>query len=141
MWILVLKDISKCMAEGEKINPQSDKERACFDILKDVDHVGSHVNGTITNKCYMRNEIWSLSCFRGAPSWYITLSPADNKHPNSLYLADTDTTFKPIIRTDDEKLRLITENPVAGARFFHLMISAFVEHVLGICDPPRKPLK
>ena len=137
----VLKDISKRMAEGEKINPQSDEERACFDILKDVDHVGSHVNGSITNKRYMRNEIWSLSCFRGAPSWYITLSPADNKHPISLYLADTDTTFKPIIRTDDEKLRLITENPVAGARLFHFMISAFVEHVLGVCDPPRKPLK
>ena len=93
----VLKDISKCMAEGEKINPQSDKERACFDILKDVDHVGSHVNGSITNKCYMQNEIWSLSCFQGAPSWYITPPPADNKHPISLYLADTDTIFKPVI--------------------------------------------
>ena len=110
------------MAEGEKINPQSDEERACFDILKDVDHVGSHVNGSITNKHYMWNEIWSLSCFQGAPSWYITLSPADNKHPISLYLADTDTTFKPVIQTDDEKLRLITENPVAGAHFFHFMI-------------------
>jgi len=29
-----------------------------------------------------------LISFRGAPSWYITLSPADNKHPISLYYAE-----------------------------------------------------
>lgn len=136
-----LKTISKRMVDGEKINPVTDGEKACFDILKDVDHVGGHVDGSITNKRYMRNEIWSLSCFRGAPSWYITLSPADNKHPISMYLADTDSTFKPMIRTDDEKLRLISENPVAGARFFHFMISAFIEHVLGVREFPRKGLK
>ena len=76
------------MADGEKVNPMSEQEKACFDILKDVDHIGSHVNGSITNKRYMRNEIWLLSCFEGALSWYITLSPADNKHPICLYFAD-----------------------------------------------------
>lgn len=64
------------MPDSKRVIPTSDEEKACFDILKDVDHVGGHVSGSITNKCYMCNEIWSLSCFRGAHSWYITLSPA-----------------------------------------------------------------
>ena len=133
----VLKGISRRMADGERVYPESEQEKACFDILKDVDHVGGHVNGSITNKRYMRNEIWSLTCFRGAPSWYITLSPADNKHPICLYFADKNVTFKPSIRTGDERLHLISDNPVAGAWFFHFMVSSFIEHVLGVCDHPR----
>jgi len=49
----VLKEISRCMADGEKAKPMSKQEKACFDILEDVDHIGSHVNGSITNKHYM----------------------------------------------------------------------------------------
>ena len=89
----------------------------------------------------MCNEIWSLSCFKGAPSWYITLSPADNKHPICLYLADNDTTFKLSVRISNEHLHLISENPVAGAQFFHFMASSFIEHVLGVQDNPRNGIK
>ena len=98
----VLKDLSKCMLNGEKITPVSVEETACFDILKDVDHVGGHNGSSITNKHYMHNEVWLLTCFKGAPSWYITLSPADNRHPISLYLTDPNTTFNSAIRTNDE---------------------------------------
>ena len=51
----VLKEISRHMADGEKAKPMSEQEKACFDILEDVDHVGSHVNGSITNKHHMPN--------------------------------------------------------------------------------------
>src|SRR6266849_2032754 len=86
----------------------------------------------------MRNEIWSLTAFQGAPTWYIILSPADNKHPICLYFADTKTTFSPQLRIDDDRLRLISENPVAGARFFHFMVSTFIEHVLGVAESEHK---
>ena len=59
-------------------------------------------------------------------------NPADNKHPISLYLADTKSTFNPVIKTSNEHLCLMSGNPVAGAHFFHFMINAFIEHVLGI---------
>ena len=36
----VLKAISRHMVDGKRICPESDQEKACFDILKDVDHVG-----------------------------------------------------------------------------------------------------
>ena len=68
----------------------------------------------------MRNEVWSLISFIGAPSWFITLSPADINHPICIYFADKNITFKPEIyfKKSDEAYRLVTSNPVAAARFF-----------------------
>jgi hypothetical protein len=71
-----LKILAKRMEDGEKIQPDTDEEKLCFQLIKDLDHVGGHVKGSITNKKYMRNEIWSLISFIGAPSWFITFSPA-----------------------------------------------------------------
>ena len=80
----------------------------------------------------MRNEIWSLISYFGAPSLFITFSPADNMHPISLYFADTKETFSPELRPHDEQYKLISQNPVAGARFFHFMCQMFIKHVLGV---------
>jgi len=134
----VLENLSTRLESGERVKAETEEEKNCYNILKDLDHIGGHVNGSITNKKYMRNEIWSLTAFQGAPTWYITLSPADNKHPICLYFADTKTTFSPELRIDDDRLRLISENPVAGARFFHFMVSMFIEHVLGVTEMEHK---
>ena len=40
--------------------------------------------------------------------------------------------FKPSILSNDQRASLIAQNPVAGARFFHLMITSFITHVLGV---------
>jgi len=84
----VLGDITERMMKGERVKGESQDEKDCLQLIHDLDHIGGHVKGSITSKKYMRNEIWSLISFRGAPPWYITLSPADNKHPISLYYAD-----------------------------------------------------
>lgn len=85
------------------------------------------MKGSITTKKY----IWSLISFCGAPSWFITFSPADNMHPISLYFADTNETFSPTLRTYEEHYVLIAHNPVAGACFFVMMSKVFIKHVLG----------
>jgi hypothetical protein len=84
-----LSELSQRIAFGEKINPETEQEKNCFQLINDLGHLGSHVDGSITKKKYMQNEIWSLISYMGAPSWFITFSPADNKHPISLYFADT----------------------------------------------------
>ena len=91
----VLSDLTGRLASGEHIRASTDEEKACFAILDDLDHVGGHVKGSLTSKKYMRNEIWSLISFLGAPSWFITLFPADNRHPICLYFADTGEKFTP----------------------------------------------
>ena len=127
-----LSSLASRMEKGDVVVPETEEEKVCFQLIKDIDHVGGHVKGSVTSKKYMRNEIWALISFIGAPSWFITFAPADVKHPISLYYADTEQTFDPCIRSYEERYKLIAQNPVAGARFFHYMSEIFIKHVLGM---------
>ncbi|EIW62918.1 uncharacterized protein TRAVEDRAFT_107290, partial [Trametes versicolor FP-101664 SS1] len=126
-----LADIIQRLSTGS-MKPETEDEKACFKILNDLDHINYKVQGSITSKKYMRNEIWSLVSYLGAPSWFVTFAPADVKHPVALYFADTDLKFVPEFRDKNERLRLIANNPVAGARFFKMMVDLFIKHVLGV---------
>jgi hypothetical protein len=130
----VLKDITERLSNGERVIPSTEEEKACFAVLKDIDHVASHVQGSLTQKKYMRNQVWSLISYLGAPSWFVTFSPADIKHPLCLYYADTKETFEIRINSysDSEAYSLICDNPVAGARFFQVMVKLFIRHILGV---------
>ena len=107
----VLEDLSKRLSRGDRVKPVTDEEKACYAVVSDLDHVGGHVPGSLTSKRYLRNEIWSLISYIGAPSWFITFAPAANKYPICLYYAN---------------------NLVASARFFHFMVQTFIKHVLGV---------
>jgi hypothetical protein len=128
----VLEFLTQRLQSGEHVRPVTDSEKACYQLMLDLDHIGGKVQGSMTNKKYMRNQIWSMTAFKGAPTWYITLSPADVKHPICLYYADTNEKFSPELRGSDERFLLIAHNPVAGARFFHFMVEMFIKHVLGV---------
>ena len=128
----VLADITEKLSNGEHFVPESDSEKACFQVLHDLDHVAGKVKGSTTSKKYMCNEIWSLIAFSGAPSWYITLSPADIQHPICIYYADNKEEFKPDLLPYNERIRMVCKNPVAGARFFHFMAKTFITDVLGV---------
>jgi Helitron helicase-like domain at N-terminus len=88
-----LASISKQLSDSEIVKPLTDDERSCFQIVQNLNHINSRVQGSITSKKYMHSEIWSLIAYLGAPIWYITLSPADNKHPICLYFADDNKAF------------------------------------------------
>ncbi|KAJ6549430.1 hypothetical protein DFH09DRAFT_926156, partial [Mycena vulgaris] len=130
--IPVLNSISERMIEGEVVKPITEDEKECFQILGDIDSVAGKVQGSLTAKKYMRNEIWALTSFMGAPTWFITLSPADVAHPLCLYYAGSDIKFSPEILSYDARYLRISTNPVAAARFFDYMVRAFIKHVLGV---------
>ena len=126
-----IEDLLRRMSQDEFVQPTTEAESQCFKLLSDLDHISGNIKGSSTSKKWMRNEIWSLVAHLGAPFWYITLSPADIKHPICLYFAGTNERFRPEILPYDERLRLICSNPVAGARFFHFVVTTFIEVVLG----------
>ena len=129
----ILQNIAQRMSTGEVVKPCTEDENDCFQLIRDLDHIDGKVSGSITSKRFMRSEIWSLITYMGAPMWYITLSPADNKHPICLYFADNKEKLDiTLMRPTDERYRLIARNPVAGARFFHFMVDMFIRHVLGV---------
>ncbi|KAI5885744.1 uncharacterized protein SCHCODRAFT_02673452 [Schizophyllum commune H4-8] len=129
--------LTRRLEEGEGVIPETEDERNCFDIMRSLDFIGAHVQGSVTAKKYMRNEIWSLINFIGAPSWFVTLSPSDSSHPIALYFADKNLEFKPTLRTWKERSDLVARNPVAAARFFNVMVKAFIKHVLGVGSAHR----
>jgi hypothetical protein len=117
-----LSSLLERMNKDEIVKAQTQQEEQCFQLLRDLDHVAGPVKGSNTSKKWMRNEIWSLIYLRGAPFWYITISPADIKHPLCIYYADKKENFVAEILPYDTRLRLICHNPVAGARFFDFMV-------------------
>ncbi|KAJ2913798.1 hypothetical protein MD484_g6605, partial [Candolleomyces efflorescens] len=127
---LIVKNIASRMEAGEKVIPVTDEEKLCFYIMDQVEHVGGAVQGSLAGKKRMRTELWSLISCIGAPSWFITISPVDNRHPLCLYWADKKLKFCPDLRDYNERARLIASNPVAGARFFHFLVQLFIRHLL-----------
>ena len=124
--------IKRMESQGSHIDPETDAEKECFKILNDIDCVAGKVNGTSTSKKILRNEIWSLISYIGAPSWFITFSPADVKSPICIYWANTKTDYNLNNLSQDASMRIVTKNPVAGARFFHFVVQMFIKHVLGV---------
>src|SRR3977135_933819 len=129
---VVLKDLASRLRKGDHIRPSSQNEIQCYQLIKDLDHISGRVEGSGTTRKFMNNEAWSLVNYIGAPTWYITFAPADEKHPIALYYADGDETYYPKLRTADERHMLIANNPVGSAPFFHLMVEAFLKHVLKV---------
>ena len=119
------------MKSSEHTVPENEEEQLCYDVIRDLDHVSGRVEGSATTRKYMRNELWSMLAFLGAPTWYITLSPADIKHPIAIYLAQQDEIIQPQLKLDDRHTKILADNPVASAHFFHLMIQSFIKHVVG----------
>lgn len=119
-------DIHHCKPEGVE-------EQACFELLSHIDYVAGHVDGSITSRKYMRNEIKSLIMAEGVPMFFITFSPVDFKHPMCIYLCGETVSLDsvaPMLPASAARLRLIAHNPVACARFFDTMVTTFLTHVL-----------
>ncbi|KAF8578597.1 hypothetical protein K439DRAFT_1648743 [Ramaria rubella] len=114
--VLVLTSMTNQMKNDEMVMAETEDEKACYQLLNDLYHVSSHVDG---------------SAYLGAPTWYITFSPADVKHPIALYLAAHKEKIRPVLNVNDANYKLIADNPVASARFFHIIVQAFLKHVIG----------
>ncbi|PPQ72163.1 hypothetical protein CVT24_002414 [Panaeolus cyanescens] len=137
-----LYNIASRMRNGEYVLPQTPDEKRCFSLLDQVEYIGTSVAGGMAEKKFQRAELWSLLSFMNAPNWFITITPVDNKHPLCLYLSGTQEVFKPEIKRAGDRLRIISQNPVACARFFHYMVTLFIQHICGWSkdDSPKRGL-
>lgn len=127
----VLQTIADRLRVGGKKAPQTPEERVAFSMFDQIEYVSGKVQGSIASKKWYRKEVWAMTHYLNAPQWFITLSPADNKHPLCVYWSGSDETFRPEIKTAQDRLRLVTRNPVACARFFDHVVQLFIKHVCG----------
>lgn len=127
----VLWTVSERLKNGGKFFPKTPEEWRCAKLMDQVDVVSSKVDGSLARKKFQRGEIWSLINYLNAPLWFITVSPADSKHPLCIYWASHDENFRPKIRCEKERLHLISQNPVACAQFFDYIVQLFIKHICG----------
>ncbi|KAI0355614.1 hypothetical protein OH77DRAFT_1359515, partial [Trametes cingulata] len=117
--------------------PYSEDEKRCMELLTLVDFVAAKVAGSSSQRRKQRSELRSLIIAYNMPMFFITFAPVDFKHPICLYYCGqaVDLTDRaPDLPSCANRLRLIASNPVACARFFHLMVETFMKEVLRIGD-------
>jgi hypothetical protein len=117
------------------IGNMTDGERTWMSILKDVENIGSSVAGSRSSKRLIRGNLRSLMISRGAPLWFITFSPCDWKNPICLYYAgeSIDVLHRGSSHLSyPECQKRVAANPVACAKFFHLMVNTFLDKIVGL---------
>ncbi|THU89499.1 hypothetical protein K435DRAFT_621346, partial [Dendrothele bispora CBS 962.96] len=123
------------------VKPRDEKEQAIMKLLRHVQYVDDHLEGSVGNVAMMREQIRAITRDSGTPSLFFTLNPADGHNPIMSFLAgkdiDIDALFdKPDSRFSSmDRLRTLAENPVAGAQFFHLMVDELIGKFLGLNRP------
>jgi hypothetical protein len=129
-----LANLAKQLRERSYSAQKTPEELQCFNILKHIDSMSANIAGSNTSKKYQRNEVRSLILAKGVPTWFITFSPADFKSPICLYYAGENVDLCQLdpLRsiTYEKRMRAIASNPVACARFFHLMVDLFIKKIL-----------
>ncbi|EIM79207.1 uncharacterized protein STEHIDRAFT_43667, partial [Stereum hirsutum FP-91666 SS1] len=129
----VLDGLIDKLKQGSYGDDSSQPEKDCYRLLSDLDHVAGKVKGSRTTQKWKRNEAWSMITHLGAPSWFITIAPADQNSPLCLMFASPEgkDQFKVDLLDPSDKVRMVGRNPVASARFFNIVVSLFIKHVLG----------
>lgn len=115
------------------VKPVTDAEKRCFELIHIIDNVGGYVPASRTQKKFQRNEAKSMIYELGAPAVFVTFAPNDIGNLICLKYCGQDINLDdvfPHIPSKDDRARAIAENPVAGAKFFNLMVELFVKHIL-----------
>jgi hypothetical protein len=113
--------------------PENEAEKQCYELLGYVDSVASHVEGSTTQRKFQRNEIRSLIIEEGVPVFFITFAPPPYKNPICLYFCGLNIDLDDLninLPSYSERARMVARNPVACARFFHVLVQAFIQTVL-----------
>jgi hypothetical protein len=120
------------------VKPETVGEKAAAKVMKYLNYVSDHIPGSVGDMNNMKQQIHSKIICEGLPHFFSTVSPADSHNPIAQVLAGREVDLnKSFDAMDDVKkepsirAKTMAENPVAGAEFFHLMITKFFDIILG----------
>ncbi len=116
-----------CIAKREQTDPEIQS------LLRQIHVVGGKIPGTPYSKRVSRQEIQGLMINQGMPAFWITLNPADIHAPIVSFLAgheiDLDAQF-PEMPPPHQRARIAAEHPVSCARYFDIVVLAFINCLL-----------
>ncbi|KAF5326511.1 hypothetical protein D9611_000714 [Ephemerocybe angulata] len=136
----VLQSVSEQIGKGT-YSFHTPEERQALDLMKEVKLITSNVPASSSSKLVMRNEIKALIIEKGLPSFYLTINPADVYNPLVRLLAgaeiDIDNLSDHQMSNYWDQSNLVAKNPAVAAKFFNIVLKAFISAILGY-DPKGK---
>ncbi|KAF5310090.1 hypothetical protein D9619_010532 [Psilocybe cf. subviscida] len=131
----VLGNLGKKLSKNPNYRPITDDERTAFDVMSRISMVARHIPGSNGHKVLLRNQIRALISNQGTPTLFITLNPSDVDNPIVRLLSGDDIQLEDIQRGEDmsswDRRLLAARHPAECAQFFHLVITKFIDIVLG----------
>ncbi|KAJ7704059.1 hypothetical protein B0H17DRAFT_902719, partial [Mycena rosella] len=124
--------------------PETEGEKAAVKVLKYLNYVSDHIPGSVGDVNNMKQQVRSRMICEGLPHFFATVNPADSHNPIAQVFAgrdiDLDKIFHALDNSSKEpstRAKAVAENPVAGAQFFHLMVTKFFDIILGAKRPSK----
>ncbi|KAI0722566.1 hypothetical protein C8Q76DRAFT_615406, partial [Earliella scabrosa] len=132
------KALLQRMIETFKNDPnyvvQTVEERNLLSLINRLGTVLHDLPGTSGYKIKLRNEIRALVNHKGTPAFFVTLNPSDVHNPIVRVLCGHNISLEDAEMGEPlgewERKLLVANRPAACARFFHLMISGFINTIL-----------
>ncbi|KAF8317807.1 hypothetical protein F5887DRAFT_928700 [Amanita rubescens] len=129
-----IQRVSEHVEMGQYDFREQDEKDVC-ELMRDVHTINSTVDRSAAAQLKMRNEIRTMITSLGAPSFFITVNPADVFNPMVNLLAGNDININQLLPEQvpdyHRQSILIAKDPVLAAQFFHLYMKAFFTAVLG----------
>ncbi|KAI9060843.1 hypothetical protein FKP32DRAFT_1577333, partial [Trametes sanguinea] len=137
--VAVLDKLIVAYSRNPRYRPESEEEKALARLLLKVNTVAHDLPGSNGYKITLRNQIRGLINFQGTPTLFITLNPSDRDHPLVRLYAGHEIDPEKEMRGEElsrwQRSVLAARNPDACARFFHKMITNFINVVLRFGRP------
>ena len=133
----------KAKKDHSKYTPANEGEKAIFELLRYVDYVSDHIEGSQSDVLKMREEIHAINRSSGTSNLFFTLNLAETYNPLATFKAGCDIDIDMLFDNPDsqytsfDRARILASNPIAGAEFFNLMVDQFINTFLG-CGRPNK---
>ena len=105
-------------------------------LRKHVSTICAKVMGTDESCMKICSQIWSTTTMFGPPSLWITINPSDTNDPIAQVFAGCDINLDNFMNSDgprqDTRAATIASDPYATSEFFHFIIQAVLEELMGI---------
>jgi hypothetical protein len=107
-----------------------------------VEIVSGNIPGSPANKKKLRNQVWAMTYYMGAPLLYITINPSEYNSPISLCIAGHVIPLFPTcdpanLPCYDRRSEIIANNPKAASDFFQYVMQAVLDELVlgGLMGP------
>ncbi len=136
-----LDKLAAAFKRNPDYKPDAPEDISIMRTLSRVQTSTRDLPGTNGYKLAMRNQIRGVINFRGTPTLFVTLNPSDRDHPLVRLYAGHDIDINDLSRHQDlnrwERTAMGARNPAACVKFFHTMMTNFINVILRFRRPGK----